>query len=262
MTAVQERLEAMPAQPLPPPRRRRPAGTLLLVALAGLLFFVAAYVALRDRDETHAVLYLGSALEAGQRLEPSQLAQTAVEVDDELLSTLVPAAGRDRLAGMVAAHPLAEGRLLQAGDLREPAAPASRRAMSLPVASSYALGGELRVGDRVDVLVATETAAVFVATDIEILTANLGSTGALDAGASTVTLAVDADVARSLASALERGNVHLLRSNGAPPVPAEQLPDFAGAAAQPVPGEEAGDDAGAAPGAPQRRAAGGEGGQS
>ena len=227
--------------PLPGVRRRRPTSSLLLVGLVGLLCFVASYAALRDRDETHDVLYLEETVEAGRVLEADMLAATAVDVDADVLAGLVPRARSGQLVGMVAAHPLREGRLLQSGDLREPAAPASHRAMSVPVSRSHAVAGGLQVADRADVLVATDLAARYVATDLEILATDMGGGGALTAETATVTLAVDAEVARRLADALERGTLHLLRSNGAPQLAAEDLPPSVSGSADVQPGGAAGE---------------------
>jgi hypothetical protein len=86
------------------------------------------------------------------------------------------------------------------------------------------VGGELAVGDRVDVIGVDDDGPRYIATEVEVLDvpgSRAGTFGATDGFA--VTLAVDDQQALALAGALAEGDLHVLRSTGAPEVTVERL---------------------------------------
>ena len=110
------------------------------------------------------------------------------------------------------------GSLLTQGDVQAAAAGTAPRAMSFPIPVARAVDGELRSGDRVDVLAVQHNTgrSSYVATDAQVSgfrrTARVRSKIRQDA---SVTLAVDPGEAARIASALETGSVTLVRSTGA-----------------------------------------------
>lgn len=220
------------------------------MAVAAVIVGLATYVALRDRDVTYRVLYAAQDVRAGTTLSERQFAVDEISIDERRLEQLVSADSVARLGGYVAANDLAEGDLVNRSDLREPAAPVGLRAMSVPVDTVKAVGGDLRPGDRVDVISVGEETVSYLATDLDLL-AVAGAGAGVDNGAALagggafhVVVAVDDAVALELARAVEREAVHVVRSTGADPADAAPLdappptaddPAAAGSAGFPAP---------------------------
>jgi Flp pilus assembly protein CpaB len=179
---------------------------------------VAAGAAVRQaRGPALLVATAAADLRQGTRLDPSDLAWAEVRVSEEVAATLVSRPRADALAGWVLAGNVAAGQLLAASSLVEPAARSELRAMSVPLPVERAVAGDLRVGDRVDVLAATATASGYIAADVAVLAVGSPTTGGIGAGAWSVTLAVDDVTALAVAQALEGGSVHVTRATGAAP---------------------------------------------
>ena len=107
--------------------------------------------------------------------------------------------------------------------------------MSVPLDINRAVGGVLAVGDRIDIIGFDEAGPYYIATDIEVLDIPGERSGAFGSGASyAVTVAVDDLQALAIARALDFGELHILRSTGAPDVAIDRLSDL----------EEASDGAG------------------
>ena len=120
--------------------------------------------------------------------------------------------------------PIDKGTLVTRGVVRAAQDGAATRSMSFPLAQARALGGALAAGDRVDVLAVQQDGsdAGYVMTDVEVLKVDGAGGGPLGAPDDlTMTIAVDADAAVRLATALETGTVTLVRSTGAPPLERE-----------------------------------------
>jgi Flp pilus assembly protein CpaB len=123
----------------------------------------------------------------------------------------------------VTTRPVAEDEPLTAQALASDLPDDGLRAMSLPVPREHAAGGDLRAGDRVDVLGVIEGSDVdYAATNIEVLAVSEARSGAVGARPSefSITVAVDETQARLLARALAAGNVEVVRSTGAAPIAA------------------------------------------
>jgi hypothetical protein len=90
--------------------------------------------------------------------------------------------------------------------------------MSIPIDPSRAVNGRLRVGDRVDVVVAGDDEVAIVASDLEVLDVLDGRRSGIGATSRSfsVTLAVDAHQSLILTAALADGDLVLTRVTGAP----------------------------------------------
>jgi Flp pilus assembly protein CpaB len=221
------------ASPRPRPLASRLSFGHLVMIVAGLLTFVLIASVLQDRGATVTVAVAARALEPGTALGPGSVRYVEVAADSALGRSLLNRAEVGE--GKVAVRRVAAGEPLTASDLRSSAAPAQLRAMSLAVSSEHAVGGQLAVGDRVDIVTVEERRASYIARDVEVLAVpgkgkgGIGSVGA-SGGGYFVTVAVDGDVALRLAVALREGKLEILRSTGAAP-PTETSYD-AGAAAK------------------------------
>lgn len=190
--------------------------------MAGLVAFVLIFAALRDRSETVQVVVARQPIPSATRVTPEMVRTVELPADSPVVPAMVEL---DDLSAnewvttrsLAADEPITDQAL--AGDLPSN----GLRAMSLPVPQEHAAGGDLRAGDRVDVLGVVEGGAVdYVATGIEVLAVTDARSGAVGSRPTefAVTVAVDGTQARSLARALSAGDVEVVRSTGALPIPA------------------------------------------
>ncbi len=119
----------------------------LLVALACLLTWWAA--AGSSGAPTTRYVVAARPIGPGERLEPGDLALHTVELDSGLRSSAFTSA--DSVAGSVALGPIGSGELIQAGSVTLDAPGTSESELTFPVDSTWAVGGRLRAGDRIDV---------------------------------------------------------------------------------------------------------------
>lgn len=240
LTAEQE-TSSDPSRPRPrpvAPRRRKARerislGHLFMIA-AALLAFVLVVSVLQDRSKTTQVLVARTDIQPGSAITPDLVRQVPMPAGSDLATAM---AGLGDLAGGAAIA----GQRIEAGDPVTLTAIAPRsdnnglRAMSIPIERARAVGGELAPGDRVDVISVTGSSATYVAVNLEVLkTQNQQGTGALGSSALTdyyVTVAVEGEMALAIALAQQTGEVSILRSTGAEPVPLDQRVVAAGPAA-------------------------------
>lgn len=190
-----------------------------LMVAAGLLAALLNFVALRGGDEATWIVTAGRDIQPGEILTSDLLTTVRVDDDAPALGGLVTA---DRIAELDGATSAAR---IGAGEpvLRSAVAPRGSadglRAMSVPVDPSHAVGGRLRIGDRVDVIEVHDGGARYVAVDIEVIgIADAASGGALGGlSAYSVTLAVDDRTALRLAAGIRGDRLEVVRSTGAPP---------------------------------------------
>lgn len=191
----------------------------VLMLVSGLIGAAATYSVLRSADHTVAVVVARHDLRSGDRLAASDLATGRVAADSTLLEHFVRVDERAALIGRILVAPATAGAPMRREDVRATAASDGKRAVSFAVPFERAVGGELDVGDRVDVLAVDRDGNVgYALVDAEILDRVQADTGAPIRGGSgdlTLTVAVDASGARRLAAAVHTGDVTVVRSTGA-----------------------------------------------
>lgn len=228
MSTTWPRATEPPATALPPastrPGRRGPrlSGGHLLLLVAALAAGLANYAVLTS-DDTVPVVVAADDLVPGEVLTGADLRVVAIGVGDAASSGLVPAADLDALVGGVATAEVPSGAVLRPGDVRPAAATAGLRRMSLPIDRVRAVAGAVAVGDRVDVLATTGGRSVWLLGDVGVLAVGGGDGGPFgDVGGSfSLTVAVDADAAACLATALATTELTVVLSTGTAPVVAD-----------------------------------------
>lgn len=85
----------------------------------------------------------------GERITADHLALTTVELTAALRRSAFTSPGS--VVGSVATGPIAPGELVQAGAIAPGVDPAEERELTFPVAATWAVGGALQAGDRIDV---------------------------------------------------------------------------------------------------------------
>jgi Flp pilus assembly protein CpaB len=207
------------------------------MVLAGALGVLLTLSVLRSADHTRPMLAAARDLPAGTVLDARSLRVTSVHVDGEVQSTLFDAAALDSMKGRVTVEHIAAGSLLTRNAVRDAAEGAAPRAMSFPIPKSRAVGGALIVGDRVDVLSVRRTTGEsgYVASDVQVLAFSTKGSGPLQGSDdASVTVAIDADGAARIATALEVGTITLVRATGAAPLQQVVPFDPATASAEPT----------------------------
>lgn len=124
---------------------------LLLVATGGSLSFWSA------SSHTRPVLVAARDLPAGTTLDASDIAVARVRVDDAIYQAAVPAEQMSSVVGKALADPLhAQQLLVRAQISNQPPLGTDQLAIAIGVSEETAVGGQLRPGDAVQVLLTTD----------------------------------------------------------------------------------------------------------
>ena len=213
-----------------PPRAPRPSrqglstrvsfGHVVMI-VAGLLAFVIVASVLRSQDATVAVAVARHDIAAGAPVRLSDVKAADLPADSSLLGTLARLEDVKSSSGARAGRAIRAGHPLTKDDLRPEAASDGRRAMSIPIDEQHAAGGQLAVGDRVDVIAVDKQTGepTFVLDDAEVIGVSSGKAGGIGgvSKAFHVTVAVTAPESLALAAAIRHADVEVVRSTGAPP---------------------------------------------
>ena len=193
----------------------------VLMVLAGLATFVLVASVLRDRATTVDVWMVGADVPAGATLNEVDLVAVAVSANDPLLPSLLSAA--TGVSPGTVRHGLTAGEPLLASDLIVAEQSSVGRTFAIPIESIVLDGLGLSRGDRLDVIGADPDGAMhYVVADVEVVRLPGAVASTAFAAASSrnawVTVSIDDHEALRLSSALDRGEVELVRSTGASPI--------------------------------------------
>lgn len=203
-------------------RKVAPARWVNLRTLLGVLLFAVSFLAgqrvLADARRTTGVWVSTRDLASGAVIAAGDAELRRVRLGPELDAAYL-GAGADPV-GMVVTRPVRAGELLAAA-WTQPEGANPGRAITVPVDPQHAVGGELRPGDRVDVIATfdagtLEARTTVLARAVEVL--GLVSAGGLGFGDDSVigvTLAVAPEEAVRLAFALRSGDVDVAKVLGA-----------------------------------------------
>ncbi len=134
---------------------------LLLVAIVGSLSFWSA------SSDTRPVLVAARDLPAGATLETSDLAIARVRVDDTIYQAAVPAAEIESIIGKALAEPIHAQQLLVRAEIsNQPPLGPDQMALTIGISPESAVGGQLRPGDTVQVLLTTDKGTPAVHTTV------------------------------------------------------------------------------------------------
>lgn len=122
---------------------------MLLTTTGSFLFWTIS-------SDTRAVLVATRDVPAGATLGSQDLATARVRVDDAIYQAAIPAAEESSLVGRQLTEPIHAHELLaQAQFSSGPHLAAGQVALTIPISPDTAVGGTLRVGDQVEVLLTT-----------------------------------------------------------------------------------------------------------
>ncbi len=188
-----------------------------LVALAAVGIF-GAYASVTDGPHTSYVVARAD-IPVGTRLNAGHLTTVAMD----LAPSVARLAAFDRvstLVGTTTIGPIRKGELVQAGDVVKKRSGADELEVSFAIDSSRAVAGNLRAGERVDVLATfgagAESYTVTVVRQARVIAAERDGGGLGDGRNEIISLAlVSSDEALALSHAVNAGEVTLVRSTGA-----------------------------------------------
>ena len=133
----------------------------------------------------------------GQVVEPDDLALAVAELPPTVRSRVFQ--DPDSVVGRVALGPVGTGELVATGSLTDDAPPPGERELTFPVDAAWALDGDLRPGDRIDVFATygdgttSQTLRVLAGATVR-RTAVADGTGLGEGSGPTVTVGVDRSV--------------------------------------------------------------------
>lgn len=186
----------------------------VIMILAGLLAALLNFTLLQQRDEIFQVVVTSRPLLPGQTVVLDDFTYAEIRADQDLLNTFVLSSAVSTLDGQVAVRSMPVGIAVASADFSPAAAPLEQRAMSVPVDSDRAVNGSLTTNDIVDIILVDDGRASYVALGIEVLAVPGPREGFASTASYAVTISVDDETALRVASALDLGELHLVRSTG------------------------------------------------
>ncbi len=227
-------------EPLPVVKRpwwSRASAAQILMIVAGILAFIANLAILRAREDVVLIAVAASDINAGVTIEESaHIEYVELNGSEDVLAPLVTADEVAGIEGSILSSPIRAGEMFVESELVDSVNPIDQRAIALAVGRDHAVGGDISVGDRVDIIWVHDDVARYVVTGVEVIdtTNNERTGGAFSASQSfSITVAVDDVQALKLAEALNAGQIEVIRSTGAEPPAAERLPDENGGDGEP-----------------------------
>jgi Flp pilus assembly protein CpaB len=186
--------------------------------LSGLLAAAIFLFATAQSGSKTSITVITKHIDPGQTITPEFLGEQGVSVDKAQLDRMVRFDTRSQYTGFVATAALEPGDILMKSMVIRPAADNGGRAMSIAVDKAHAVNGDLKAGDRVDVIDATTTPAAYVVQNIEVLVVNNSNDGAIGASSSfSIAVSVDSEQAARLSTTIKGGKFDVVRSTGAAP---------------------------------------------
>ncbi|MDX1619394.1 MAG: Flp pilus assembly protein CpaB [Nitriliruptorales bacterium] len=210
--------------PAPRPRRRwatRISSGHVITLVAALLAAIANFAVLRGDGAEIGVLVASRDIAVGTAITDAHVRVSPVASGSEVVGRLLTGDDLARLEGRVAAVAIPAGSPLRSSDVADPAAAESgQRRMSIPLDRERAVGGDIQPEDRVDVIQVVDGQATYLVSGARVLAVSDESATAIGSmGGFHVTIAVDADTALCLASAIDSGSLTVVLSTGQDPVP-------------------------------------------
>lgn len=197
----------------------------LIAVVAGLVTAVLLLSWTRGQEQLVSVVLAADSIRAGALIESTDLQVTEIPSDSTVATAILSGDSLDGLVGQVATRSITSGEPILRTDLRPVMAEGGRRAMSFALSRANAVGGDLAVGDEVDVLVVTDDGTRFVAEALPVLALPDPRPSGFVGGSSGwwVVLAVEDVDALEIADGVEHGTIYLLRSTGTPRLTVREL---------------------------------------
>lgn len=191
----------------------------IIMVFSGLLAMILFLFVTNKGTEKTEVVVAANDIQTGQVVKASDFKTVNVTLDSPQLNRLILAADSKQYIGSTAAGPIGSGDFISKSQLRAAATTSGLNAMSIPVDPTHAAGGDIARGDRVDIL--DESTGTYAARNIEIIDVKTGSGGGALSTAQSfhITVAVSADQAVSIGTAIKNQKIDVIRSTGGTTAP-------------------------------------------
>ncbi len=185
--------------------------------MAALAVFVLVVVLLQDRREMVAVAMTSERVPAGAAITESMVERVEIPASVSFSDGLVPF---DEAIGSVASRTLQPGEAVPRSAVGARSESSGARVMAIPVESWQAAGGELDVGDRVDVIDTGDGGPRYVVSGAAVVgraasDSGGGLVGSQSSGDLWISVEVTATQALDLAAVIDGNDFVLVRSTGA-----------------------------------------------
>jgi hypothetical protein len=184
--------------------------------MAALAVFVLVVVLLQDRREMVAVAMTSERVPAGASITESMVERVEIPASVSFSDGLVPF---DEAIGSVASRTLQPGEAVPRSAVGARSESSGARVMAIPVESWQAAGGELDVGDRVDVIDTGDGGPRYVVSGAAVVgraaSESGGLVGSQSSGDLWISVEVTATQALDLATVIDGNDFVLVRSTGA-----------------------------------------------
>ena len=191
--------------------------TTLFGLMAALAVFVLVIVLLQDRREMVTVAMTSERVPAGATITEGMVERAEVPASVRFSGDLVPF---DEAVGATASRTLQPGEPVPRSAVGARNESSGARVMAIPVESWQAAGGELDVGDRVDVIDTGDGGPRYVLSGAAVVgratsDRSGGLVGSQSSGDLWISVEVTAAQALDVASVIDGGDFVLVRSTGA-----------------------------------------------
>jgi hypothetical protein len=204
-------------------RRARPTPRIAVAVVLGLLAFVVFLAATADRSKKTVVAVAAQPVAIGAVITEAMVTPVEVDADSSLADSLVTMADIAD-GGVVANRTIPAGEPVSRSAVGEGGGAPAQRVMSIPVPIESAAGGDIAVGDQVDVIDTVDGVSRYVLVGADVV-GRAGTSDRLGAnGGFWLSVTVDEAEAIAVADALSDGKVLVIRSTGVARAPAAPAP--------------------------------------
>ena len=169
---AQESIDAS-VESLKTPKRpwwTRASAAQIFMIVAGILAFIVNLTILRARDDVTLVAVAATDINAGVALdEVTHISYVEINGNDDSLAPMITSTEVGTYLGRILSSPMQSGDLFIESELVKAATPLDQRAIALAVGRDHAVGGEIGIGDRVDVIWVNDDVAQYVVTGVEVI---------------------------------------------------------------------------------------------
>jgi Flp pilus assembly protein CpaB len=188
-----------------------------IIMVLSFLIAVVVYLFVTNTETNKvAVAVATKDLSAGAQLESDDMRMIEVTLDSPQLNRLVLWADRNQYVGYTVAGPIVEGDMITKAQVRREATANGLDAMSVPISKTRAVGGELAIGDRVDIIDNSVSPSIYAAENVEVIGVKEGASGGALAAAEGfhILVAISPDQALTLSKAIENNKMDVVRATG------------------------------------------------
>jgi Flp pilus assembly protein CpaB len=189
-----------------------------IMILSGLLAAVIFLFATAQSGSKTSITIITKHIDAGETISADAFGKEGIQADRAQLDRMIRFDDHSQYAGFVATTALEPGDIVMKSMILRPSTADGRRSMSIAVDKAHAVNGNLKPGDRIDLIDASVTPAFYVVQNIEVLDVSDSDSRTLGATSGfSLAVSVDAEQAAKLATTIKAGKFDVIRTTGSTP---------------------------------------------